>query len=475
MRIATALLLAAILLGAAPSALFAATLTDGEDRTSVSVTIYNQDLALVKDRRELDLEKGIQSLDFREVSARIQPETALLKAASLAVLEQNFEFDLLTPAALLQKYVGRDVEVIRTHPTTGEETRSPARVLSAQSGVVLQIGDRIETGVPGRLVFPDVPSDLRDRPTLTMLVDSRSSSSQEVELSYLTGGLGWKADYVAELNAQDDRLELRGWVTLTNTSGAAYEDALLQLVAGDVNRVRPERAYAMLADMEGALAKRAGNGAMQEEELFAYHLYTLDRPTTLKDNQTKQVALLGAQDVPCRKELVLQGGGYYYGRQVGEVGKKMKVDVYIEARNREEDNLGLPLPAGTVRVYKEDGARRMQFVGEDRIDHTPRNELVRLKMGQSFDVTADKVQTDFRKIAGNSRTDYIYESSYRIEVKNGGRSDAEVKIIEPIPGDWEMLQESQKHEKTSSDTATWVVSVPAEGATVLTYKVRSRF
>ena len=465
------ILLAALLTGVLPAA--AANTTAKEDRVSVAVTIYNQNLALIKDRRQIDLDKGLQTLDFREVSGQIRPETALLKADNLAVLEQNFEFDLLTPGALLEKYVGRDVTVIRTHPTTGEETRLEAHVLSANNGVVLKIGDSIETGVPGRIVYPDVPQNLRDKPTLTMLVDSDASRQQEVELSYLSGGLGWKADYVAELNADDDHLDIRGWVTLTNTSGAAYENALLQLVAGELNQVRPREIPDALMEMSPAMSK--SRGGMQEEELFAYHLYTLDRPTTLKDNQKKQVALMGAEGVPCRKELVLEGAGYYYSSKVGEIGKKLNPSVYVEIQNREQDNMGMPLPAGVVRVYKEDSSGRVQFVGEDRIDHTPRNETVRLLMGEAFDVTADRIQTDFRKIQGTSRQEYIYESSFSIELKNGGSRDAEVKVVEPVPGDWEILKQSHKHEKTSSRTATWVLQVPADGSTKLTYTVRSKF
>lgn len=476
MKSMTRYILTAALLAVVLPALADTVTTAREDRMSVAVTIYNDNLALIKDRRQIELAKGVQTLDFREVSGRIRPETALLKADDLAVLEQNFEFDLLTPAALLEKYVGRDVTVVRTHPTTGEETRQEARVLSANNGVVLKIGDSIETGVPGRIVFPDVPENLRDKPTLTMMVYSGSSREQEVELSYLSGGLGWKADYVAELNENDDMLGIRGWVTLTNTSGAAYENALLQLVAGEVNQVGPgDRHRPMMLEEDSSFKMRAGRSDMVEEEMFAYHLYTLERPTTIKDNQKKQVALMGAEDVPCRKELVLSGPGHYFRHKAGEVGLKMKPAVYVEIRNREKDNLGMPLPRGVVRVYKEDGSGRVQFIGEDRIDHTPKNETIRLKLGESFDVTADKIQTDFRKIQGHSKEDYIYESSYSIELKNGGGESAEVKVLETIPGDWQILEESGKHNKESSDTVSWTVSVPPEGSKTLTYTVRSKF
>ncbi|MBU0910641.1 MAG: DUF4139 domain-containing protein [Proteobacteria bacterium] len=444
------------------------------DQQGVSVTIYNQNLALVKDRRTIRLPAGQNVLAFREVSAQIKPETALLSGGNLDILEQNFEFDLLTPQALLEKYVGKEVTVIRTHPTTGEETREKAKVLSANNGVVLQLGDHIETGIPGRLVFDHVPENLRDRPTLTMLADSGTDKSQQVELSYLTSGLGWQADYVAELNPADNAMDINGWVTLTNQSGATYNNASLQLVAGDVNQVSSEKPNRMIY-REKAMAMSAEMDAMAEEQMFEYHLYTLERPTTIGDNQTKQVALLQAGQVPCRKELILQGADYYYHSQYGELGQKMKIGVFVEIANSKENHLGLPLPKGVVRVYKKDSRDRLQFVGEDRIDHTPENETLRLKLGDSFDVTANRKQTDFKKVAGFTRYDYVYEGAFRIELKNGKKEAVTVKVVEPIPGDWEMLEESLPHEKAASNTAVWQVPVPSLGSITLTYRVRVKY
>src|SRR5687767_4280109 len=249
------------------------------DQQSVAVTIYNENLALVKDQRRIALEAGRNRLALREVSGRIQPETALLRSlshpGSLALLEQNFDFDLLTPAKLLEKYVGRQVKVFRINQKSGEESFEIATVLAANGGVVMRIGDRIETGLPGRIVYDGVPANLRDRPTLVSELDVARGGSQTVELSYLTGGLSWKADYVAELNGADTSLDLNGWVTLTNQSGTAYPNARLQLVAGDVNRVRDEVrvAKAMLAQRNAAA--EAPRPDMAQEALFEYHLYTL--------------------------------------------------------------------------------------------------------------------------------------------------------------------------------------------------------
>ncbi|MDP1635685.1 MAG: DUF4139 domain-containing protein, partial [Gallionellaceae bacterium] len=347
-----------------------------QDQQSVAVTIYNEDLALVKDQRKIQLGSGENALAFRDVSAGMRPETALLRSLTspgkLSVIEQNFDFDLLTPGKLLEKYVGKTVSVVRTNPANGNDTSEQALVLSANEGVVLKIGNRIETGMPGRIVYSDVPDNLRDRPTLVMSLNNGGAAQQEVELSYLTGGLAWKADYVAELNTADDKLDLSGWVTLTNTSGATYRNAKLQLVAGDVNRVRDEMRYADRRE-KVVMAMAAPAPQMAEESLMEYHLYTLDRPTTIAENQTKQVSLLTASGVSARKELLLRGANYYYGSSYGDLGQKMKVAVFVEFDNKESSRLGMPLPKGVIRVYKKDGAGNAQFVGEDRIDHTPKN------------------------------------------------------------------------------------------------------
>ena len=448
-----------------------------DDQTTVAVTIYNQDLALVKDRRRLELPVGGLDLAFRDVSARIQPETALLRGltegANLKVIEQNFDFDLLTPGKLLEKYVGRPVGVIKVHPTTGEETEEEATVLAATEGTVLRIGDRIETGQPGRIVFRELPPNLRDRPTLVMKLDNGLAGPQELELSYLTAGLSWKADYVGELAADDSHLDLTGWVTLNNTSGTPYRDAQLQLVAGDVNRVRDLPSPAMAK--EGMRMMAAAAPMMEEEALFEYHLYSLAQPTTIADNQSKQVALLAAQGIPARKELIFTGNDYYYRAQQSEIGVKLKASVFLEIDNREEANLGLPLPKGVVRIYKQDSQGKAQFVGEDRIDHTPKNETLRLKLGEAFDVTADKTQTDFVKLSGTGPWQYQFETAYRLRLRNAKPEAVTVKVREPIPGDWKMLESSHPQQKVSANLAEWEIKIPAEGETVLTYRVRVRF
>jgi hypothetical protein len=446
------------------------------DQTGVAVTIYNEDLALVKDSRKLKLNGGLSALSFRDVSAQIKPETALLRSllpnTSLQVLEQNFDFDLLSPQTLLEKFVGQQVSVIKTNPTTGAETEESATVLSAQNGIVLKIGNRIETGFPGRIAYPNVPGQLRDRPTLTTQVQYKGAEQSSLELSYLTGGLNWKADYVAELSSKEDSIDLSGWVTLNNTSGTSYPNARVQLVAGDVNRVREAiRPKTMMMRSE---AMAADAPMPSEQGLLEYHLYTLPRATTIAENQTKQVALLTAQHIPARKELVLTGADYYYQGQYRDAEKKQKVQVYVEFENKESSKLGIPLPKGTMRVYKKDNDGTAQFVGEDQIDHTAKNDSVRLKLGNAFDVTADRVQTDFKNLTKEKQTAH-YESAYAITLHNAKKEAVTVTVKEPINGDWKILNASQAHEKTSAHEATWKVNVPAESDVTLKYRVQVKY
>ena len=441
---------------------------------SISLTIYNRDLALVRDVRHVKLPKGELQLAYSGISGEIKPETALFKADNISILEQNFEFDLLTPESLLQKYVGRQVEIIKKHPTTGEETTVPATVLSTNNGVVLKIGNRIETGVPGRLAFPDVPENLREKPTLCLLAESSAAGARDIELTYLTTGLGWQADYVAELNNAENALNIKGWVTLTNNSGTAYSNARLQLVAGDVHRVaQRNRPRAVL--YKAAMAEAAPSDSMAEESLLDFHLYTLGRTTTIKNRQSKQVSLLSASSVPCRKEYIIRGNSAAFTRRSGSEARKIKVGVFLSTENTRKNNLGLPMPGGTVRVYKKDSSGSLQFVGEDRIDHTPEKEEIRLKLGDAFDVTAWRKQTDFKKVSGFSGYNYVYEAAFEVLVKNALKKEITVQVRETLPGDWTVKSESVGHRKLSAHVARWDVKVPASGSTTLRYRVLVKY
>jgi len=468
-----------LMLGAAAAALLAAqsalaeTPVGADQQTAIAVTIYNNDLALVRDSRNVTLTQGENEIAFIEVSAGIQPETALLtgRGTPLDIVEQNFDFDLLTPQKLLEKSVGQTIRVVRTNPETGVDSAEDATVLSVAEGqVVLKIGDRIEVTPPGRLVYSAVPANLRARPTLVVTLDSQQAGDVPIDLSYLTRGLSWSADYVAELSPDEKTINLNGWVTLTNMSGIAYNEAKLQLVAGDVNQYQPQPPMPMAAEMMAADGMRREK--MTSEAAFEYHLYSLDRPTTLKENQTKQVALLAAEAVPVTKQYVLanvaQLGGNY-GARIGET-ERVNAEVRVKLENKEASHLGLPLPSGVVRVYKADSDGDAVFVGEDHIEHTPKNEEIDLMLGRAFDVTARGKQINHTRIADN-----VFENEYEIEVKNAKPEAVAVTVREFVPGDWRMLEESVPHDKVDASTAEWQLNVPAEGSTKLTYKVRITF
>jgi hypothetical protein len=448
--------------------------SQAEDRKAVAVTIYNDALALIREERDVQLGKGRNSLALRDVSAQIKAETATLKSLSggnLTLLEQNYDFDLLTPDKLLEKYVGRKVTVIRDNPQTGAEIREEATVLSAQKGVVLRYADRIETSLPANyhLAYPDVPATLRDRPTLVVELESDKAGAQRVELAYLTSGLSWRADYVAGLSQDEKTLDVDGWVTLHNRSGTAYQNARLQLVAGDVNRAAAPSSGNAFA--ESAVMRMKVPAPMAREELFEYHMYTLARPTTLRDQQTKQVALLGAEKIPVNKEYRLAGEPRWYffddSNRQAELGDKRNVEVFISFDNRKP--LGQPLPKGIVRVYKKDSRGQPVFVGEDDIEHIPENETVRLKLGKAFDITGTWKRTDFARISSK-----VIEQEITIELKNAKEIPVTVKVVEPVFGAWKIVNESHPHQKAEASHALWNIEVAAKGRTELKYRVRSK-
>jgi hypothetical protein len=446
---------------------------DDSAQEALAVTIYNDDLALVKDLRRLTLNQGENRLAWRNVSGRIRPETALLSETSgalqIGLLEQNFDFDLLTPQSLLKKYLARKVQVIRTNDA-GDRTSEEATVLATNEGVILRYADRIETGLVGHLAFPDLPPDLRDQPTLVLHLEAALAGAGTFELSYLTGGLGWRADYVADLSTDGQLMDLNGWVTLNNQSGVAYRQARVQLVAGEINQVAPE-VHELLFDE--AIRPCPMEGPPDEESLDEYHLYTLQRPTDILNNQTKQVALLSAPRVPLTRELVVRGNPYFYRVKSSDGWEKLPVESTLSFTNR-DGSLGVPLPKGVVRVYAKDSRGNAQFIGEDRVDHTPKHETVTLKLGESFDVTVRRKQTEFNKLSGTGRYNYAYEAAFMMELKNAKPDPVTVKVVEAIPGDWKMVLESEPHNREASNLASWQIQIPAEGAVTLTWRVQVR-
>lgn len=445
-----------------------------EDQKGVALTIYNVNLGLVKDQREIRLPKGTGALRFMDVASQIIPTSVHIKSLvnpdSLHILEQNYEYDLLNPQRLLDKYVGKEVKLYYKNHYTEREEIVTATLLSNNGGPIFKIGDEITFGHPGRIIFPGVPEDLISKPTLVWLIENDLQKPQKLEASYLTNGINWRSDYVVTLNDKDDRADLSGWVTIDNKSGATYRDAKLKLVAGDVHRVKDEFEYGKKMMRVAEMSAKPAAPQFKEEEFFEYHIYTLQRPSTIKDNQTKQISLVSAGNIPVRKELLFHGARYYYYSHYSEAITKQKVGVFVEIQNKKENNLGIPLPKGTVRVYKHDSAGSLQFVGEDSIDHTPKDEKVRVKLGDAFDVVGTRKQTDWKKIAYDT-----YEAAFEISLRNHKKEDVVVRVVEPIPGDWKMLNSSHDYTKTEAFTAEFNIPVPKDKETKLTYRVRMRY
>jgi len=445
--------------------------SSADDRKTVSITVYNQNFGLVREVRELPaLGSGKVELEFRDVAANIQPETVSIKSVGgggLSVLEQNYRYDLLTPQTLLEKYVGKRVRAYRYHEQTGKEDVVEADLLSVEGGTVLKFNDEITFGYPGRLAFPRVPDNLIAKPTLVWLVDS-AAAKQTVEVTYLTQNLNWSADYVLVVDDAEKKGDLSGWVTLVNQSGASYKNAELKLVAGDVNRAQlpvKQAGYGYEAK-----AARAPAPQFQEQGLFEYHLYSLQRPTNVLQNEQKQVSLLNAAGIGVNKKLIFYGQQYWFRGQYGQVMSNQKVGAYLDIQNSEQNHMGMPLPKGTLRVYKADKSGAKQFVGEDAIDHTPRDEKLRIKMGDAFDVVGDRKQTEWRELGTCTS-----ESAWEIELRNHKDTAIEVEDYEPIGGDWTLLSSSQAAEKKDANTFTFTVKVPARGSTKLNYRVRVKW
>jgi hypothetical protein len=450
--------------------------TTASDRQSVNITVYNSNLGLVRETRRVTLPSGHVALRFADVTAQIKPETvhlaSLLSPAAIRILEQNYQYDLLNPGKLLDKFVGKQITLVLRRYQNNTESFEPvqATLLSNNAGQVWRINGQIVINPTNiaEMRFPDVPKNLVATPTLVWDIENRETAAQTLEASYLTNGMNWRADYVLVVNADDTKGDVQGWVTLMNSSGATFEDARLQLVAGDVNRVSQEREYALA----GAMAKRDMNESQfQEQGFFEYHLYTMQRPTTIRDNETKQVSLLEAAGFDVKKEFVVNGQRYYY-TSYNNPGQpiKEKVGVFIQFRNAQQNKLGMPLPAGTIRLYKKDTNGNQQFIGEDKIDHTPKDEDVRVKVGDAFDIVAERKQTDYKVIARN-----VYEYAYEIKIRN--HKDVPVNIIvnEPIGGDWEMISSSFEAKKTAAFAAQFNVPVAKDGEATLSYRVRVRY
>lgn len=427
-------------------------------KEGTELTIYNQNFALVKDIRYLFLKEGVNLVKFMDVAAKIDPTSVLfqdLDYGDTIVLEQNYEYDLVSRAKLLEKYLDKEITVLSQEGETVKEYTG--KLLSYSDGMVLDTSDGVVILNPTKIVFPKLPENLWVKPTLIWKVYSSKEGNRKTQTSYLTDNIKWHAEYIAKVNESDSRMDFTGWVSIDNQSGTSYPDTKLKLVAGDVHRVSDYRYKEMYDYMYEAEAPVAGEFA--EEELFEYHMYTLQRQTDVMNNQIKQISLLSSENVPTKKIF------YFDGAMQGT-----KVLVKLNFKNSEEQALGIPLPKGKVRVYKEDSEKQLQFVGEDEIDHTPKDEEVNLYLGDAFDVVGERTQTESVNVSKGR-----YRSSYSIELRNHKDTEIEVVVHEYVGSSWTVLQKSHDFEKKSSSEIEFTVKVPANGTTTVTYTVEHRY
>jgi len=447
------------------------------DQTDLNVTVYNSNIALVRDVRQLTLPSGLINLKFADIAATVNPATvhfrSLTEPDKLSVIEQNYEYDLLDPAKLLHKYVGREVTLVRSFRENGETKHEEvkATLLADNNGPVWKIGKDIVTGGYNESYrFPEVPPNLYERPTLLMSLENSGSRKQQIEASYLAGNLSWNADYVLTVGREDKAADLDGWITLANTSGTAFHNARLQLVAGDLNRLPVSgRVMRMEAGMAANMARK--DAQFQQESFSEYHLYTLGRRTSVEDKETKQVSLLQGTGVPTEKIFIVNGQNYYYhAAQAPGQPHKDPVMVYYKFKNEQKAGLGMPMPAGNVRVYQKDSKGGVLFIGEDRIDHTPKDETVTIHIGNAFDIVEERKQMDYKRIDGHT-----WEMEFEIKLRNHKDTPVVVEVNEPIGGDWEMLSSTYKATKTAAFAAQFHVPVAIDGTSVLTYRVRAKW
>jgi hypothetical protein len=447
------------------------------DQTDLAVTVYNSNIALVRDVRQLGLPSGAFRLKFMDIAATVNPATVHFRSLNdpekLGVIEQNYEYDLLEPAKLLHKYVGKEVTLVRSYQDSGttKHEEIKATLLADNNGPVWKIGNDIVTGMfADTYRFPEVPANLFERPTLLMSLENSGARKQQIEASYLASNLSWNADYVLTVGRDEKAADLDGWVTLINNSGTSFRNARLQLVAGDLNRL-PSNGRGDMMELKARASAVAGANQFQQENFSEYHLYTLGRRTSVEDKETKQISLLQGSGVPVQKLFIVNGQNFYY-HNAQNPGAPLKdpVMVYYKFKNEEKAGLGMPLPAGNVRVYQKDSKGGVLFAGEDRIDHTPKDEDVSIHIGNAFDVIAERKQTDYKRI-----DNHVWEMEFEITLRNHKDSPITVQVNEPIGGDWEMLSSSYKFTKTAAFAAQFSVPVDKNGKSVLKYRVRARW
>ena len=427
----------------------------GDTDTPTELTIYNQNFGVVKQTRDINLEEGLSTVMISDVAKLIDPTSVSIKdlTGDMQVLEQDYLYDLVNKQKIYEKYIGKEITVINKNGTTIK-----GNLLSFSGDeLVIQNASGVHILKMEQVSLPKLPEGLITKPTLQWLVDTEEEGTHSVQLSYMTSGLTWVADYVAVVNEDDSQVDLTCWVTVTNNSGATYKNARLKLIAGEVHRV-DERRDIQYAKEEAAEAP----SQFQEEAFFEYHLYTLQRKTDILDNQQKQVTLFEAFNVTVKKEYVFDSNYYYW-----DYGGETNIKVMLGFDNTEKNNMGIPLPKGKIRVYKKDSEGQLQFIGEDLIDHTPKDEKVRIYVGDAFDLVGEKIQTDYDKIGWRT-----VEYSYEVSLRNHKDEDVTITVIQRVWGDWRIMETSHEWEKEDAWTAVWYIDVPKDGEVTLTYRIR---
>jgi hypothetical protein len=429
----------------------------GNAEKSTEVTIYNQNFGVVKETREIDLEEGMNTVMIQDVAKLIDPTSVSIKdlTANTHVLEQNYLYDIVSKEKIYEKYIGKEITIVDKN---GETIKGTLLSFSGNE-LIIQNDEGVHILKSEQVSLPKLPEELITKPTLKWLLDTDKKGSHDIQLSYMTSGLNWEADYVAVVNNDDSKVDLTSWVTIDNTSGASYKNAKLKLIAGEVHRVSEVGRDYMVEETKAVPAPEQ----FVEEAFFEYHMYTLQRTTDVLDNQQKQVTLFEADNVSVKKEYVFDTGGYYYYGYGGE----NKIKTMLSLENTEKNNMGMPLPKGKMRVYKKDSEGQLQFIGEDMIDHTPKDEKIRIYLGDAFDLVGEKKQTEYDRIG-----DDVIEISYEVSLRNHKDEDVTIVVIERVWGDWKMIKSTHDWEKEDAYTIVWYIKVPKNDEATLTYTVR---
>jgi hypothetical protein len=472
------------------------------ERTSVDLTIYNQNIALVREERTIDLLKGMNRIIIPDIPATIDGTSlhfsSLTDPAAVQVIEQNYQYDLVHQAKLLEKYIGKVVEFIRTDNESNKDYTVKGKLLATgwqpqpnynpyggsapyymTGQMIAEIDGKIEISPAGRLILPTLPEGLILKPQLEWLVTNSKQGEHKTEISYLAGQLTWSCNYVALLDAHDAQIDLTGWVTVINNSGTTFKNAGLKLVAGDVNLVKEEQAgYAMRkSDM---METNAATPQFQQKELFEYKLYSLQRKTDIGNNETKQIELTLAKKISAKKVFIYDGlsnqwrywSNNYSYREQGSFGQQSnkKIGVFVTFKNEEKAGLGIALPKGKVRVYKRDDDGKEQFVGEDEIDHTPKDEEIKLYLGNAFDIVGEHTQQNFRVIVPG----HVVDETFEIKVRNHKSDPVEVMVYEhPWRwNEWDITKSNTPWEKVDQTTIKFPVKLKKDEEKVIIYTIR---